>query len=367
MTFATRPERYLPVMPTINRILLTTLALTACGGPPELPPPVFSAGPEADTLVAPVVNVGTAIPRSDSTWVLLAPIEGELLVADFTAATVSPYPGISKEEVPGATAAFGLGDSLVVGDWGLRRFTVWLPDGQRVDAIPTVDAMRGAFPSARDAAGNWYFELKPVPGPSGIGNLDSLAIVRADALLERFDTVAWLAPIEHAEVVRDGGPRYEALALAGRDLWGVRADGTVWVVRRNWNFVQWYPPGGGKPVDSRKLPDPVLTVTEMDRQIWLRRYEEEYRAQLRGARFAIIKPPVEQAYEGADGRLWLFKSAPALDSVRTFQVVDVTGVTAVVRVPSRGSALGVTATHILMGEEFPGGIRLLRYPMPPGL
>lgn len=354
-------------MPTLHRFLLVTVALAACGGPPELPPPTFTVGPEADTLVAPVVNVGTAIPRSDSTWVLLAPIEGELLVADFAAATVSPHPGITREEVPGATAAFGLGDSVVVGDWALRRSTVWLPDGRRVDAIPTPDDLRGAFPSARDAAGNWYFEVKPLPGQNGIGNLDSLVIVRGDALLERFDTVAWLAPIDHAEVVRDGGPRYEAMALAGRDLWGAVPDGTVWVVRRNWNFVQWYSPGGGKPVDSRKLPDPVLTVTEMDRQIWLRRYEEVYRDQLRGGRFAIIKPPVEHAYEGSDGRLWLFKSAPALDSVRTFQVVDQSGVTAIVRVPSRGSALGVSVTHILMGEEFPGGIRLLRYRMPDGI
>ena len=50
--------------------------------------------------------------------------------------------------------------------------------------------------------------------------------------------------------------------------------------------------------------------------------------------------------------------------MRSFQVVDSTGVRYVVKVPSRGRALGVDGSHIVMGEEFPGGIRLLRYPVP---
>jgi hypothetical protein len=36
-----------------------------------------------------------------------------------------------------------------------------------------------------------------------------------------------------------------------------------------------------------------------------------------------------------------------------------------VAVPSYGFALGVDGNFILMGEEFRGGIRLLRYPIPP--
>ena len=60
----------------------------------------------------------------------------------------------------------------------------------------------------------------------------------------------------------------------------------------------------------------------------------------------------------------MFKSAPALDSVRTFQVVDTTGLKAVVEVPSRGTAVGIDGAWIIMAEEFPEGIRLLRYPIP---
>lgn len=349
------------------RCLLAAATLAACGGEPAPPPPTLAAEPTADTLIAPVVDVSSAMPRSDGSWVLLAPVEGTVHVADFAAGTVVPYPGMSREEVPGATVLFGIGDTAVVGDWALRRVTMWVPGGERVDAMPTPEALRGAFPRGRDAAGQWYFEITPAPGRDGAGNLDSLVIVRGDALLERFDTVAKLAPIDHAKVDRDGMTRYEVMPLAGRDHWGVRPDGTVWIVRRHRNFVQWYPPGGGEPLESPKLPDPVLTVNEMDRQIWIRRYEEVYRAQVRGVQFAIFKPPVERAYAGEAGRLWLFKSAPALDSLRTFQVVDTAGVQVRVTVPSRGTALGVTATHILMAEEFPEGIRLLRYRIPGGV
>jgi hypothetical protein len=356
-------------MPTLIRSLpaVLAIALAACGGEPPPPPPVFAADSVADTLVARVVDVSTAVPRSDGAWILLAPMEAEIHVADFVADTVTLHPGITKEEVPGAAALMHMGDTIVVGDWALRRFTSWIPEGRRVDAVPTPDALRGAFPRARDAAGQWYFEIPPNPGRDGIGNLDSIAVVRGDALLTRFDTVAMLAPVDHAKVDRDGATRYEAMPLSGRDYWGVQPDGTLWIARRARNFVEWLPPGGGKAVRTPGLPDPVFTVEEMDRQIWIRRYEDVYRTQVRGVRFAMIKPPVERAFVGADGRLWLFKSAPALDSVRTFQVVDSTGVTAYVRVPSRGNALGVTATHILMGEEFPEGIRLLRYRMPEGL
>ncbi|MBP6444901.1 MAG: hypothetical protein KA267_12810, partial [Gemmatimonadales bacterium] len=77
-----------------------------------------------------------------------------------------------------------------------------------------------------------------------------------------------------------------------------------------------------------------------------------------------LKPPFEAAFATPDRRIWLFKSAPALDSIRTFQVVDSSGLKAVIEVPSRGTAIGVDGSWIIMAEEFPEGIRLLRYPIP---
>lgn len=338
------------------------ILLVGCDTTPRELPPSYAAQPTGDTLVAPVVAVANAVRRSDGSWVLLAPQEMQVLVADFGADTVHPHPGITSDVVPGATVLFGAGDTVYVGDYGLQRVTAWLPDGRRVDAVPTPNALRGAFPRARDAAGQWYFELTSAPGSAG-GIRDSGAVVRGNAMLTTFDTVARVAPPELAEIEEQGRVVLQPLALAGRDRWDVLRDGTVWVARVQTNQVWWYPPGG-EPRHTRSLPDPITPVAEMDRQLYLRRFPEEQRPQQSMLRFALVKPPFEHAYDDPAGRVWLFKSGPALDSIRTFQVADSAGWAFSVTVPSYGTALGIADGEILMGEEFPGGIRLLRYAIP---
>lgn len=349
-------------------LTLLVAALAACSSgesrtryeAPESYPAVASG----DTLVAPVVHVSQAAPRSDGSWVILGVEEMSVLVADFAAGTVTPHPGITREEVPGVVSMMASGDTIYLSDYGLRRVTGWLPDGRRIDAVPVPSATRGSYPRARDAAGQWYFEFPPRPGSDGRGVLDSVVVVRGNSALTSFDTIARLAPPGVMEVEQDGRPRLAQLQLAGRDLWGAMPDGTVWLGRIAQNQVFWFPAGGGKPAATRPLPDPIVTVTEMDRQIYIRRYPEAQRAALEQAVFSAVKPPFERAFADRRGRVWLFKSAPALDTVRTFQVADTTGWVMSVTVPSYGVALGISDTEILMGEEFPEGIRLLRFAIP---
>ncbi len=102
----------------------------------------------------------------------------------------------------------------------------------------------------------------------------------------------------------------------------------------------------------------------MDRQLFLQRYPEDQRPIAARLPFAAVKPPFEQVFAGPNGRMWLFKSDTALAPVRSFQVVDSTGVLFYVDVPSRGSAVGLAGNHVLMAEQFPGGVRLLQYVLP---
>jgi hypothetical protein len=344
--------------------LLMAAAVVAACAEPTAPIPGFAATPLADTLVVPVVHVSDAVPRADGSWALLGIEEMAVYVADFAADSVRPHPGITREEVPGALTLLGTADTIFVGDYALQRVTAWLPDGRRVDAIPMPTAARGAHPRARDAAGQWYFELWPSPGADGRGVLDSGAVVRANATLTTFDTVVRLTPPDVMEVEQDGRIRLQRLQLAGTDRWGVLRDGTVWLARVNQNQLFWYPAGGGAPTSSRPLPDPIIQVTEMDRQIYVHRYPEEQRSALANTRFAGVKPPFERAFADRRGRIWLFKSAVALDSVRNLQVADSSGLLFTLSVPSYGVALGISDTEILMGEEFPGGIRLRRFALP---
>lgn len=356
-------RRYLLGMRLSRFIPIVVATALACKEPPP-PAPLLSIGATSDTLVVSAVSVTAAVPRSDGAWVVLAAEEGTLHVADFTKRTVTPFPGITAAEVPHPSVLVGLGDTVVVGDWGLRRFTAWLPGQPRLEAWPVPDALRGAFPHARDAAGQWYFEVPPEAKRDGAGLKDSAAVVRADPQLSRYDTIARLAPPDLAILEGANGQRFERRNLAGQDLWGVQGDGTLWIARVFQNRIEWHKPNAKKPFTGPPMQDPILPIQEMDRQIFIRRFPEDQRDAARRLPFTAIKPPFEAAFQTPDRRVWLFKSAVALDSVRTFQVVDSLGVRAVVQVPSRGTALGVDGSHILMGEEFPGGIRLLRYPVP---
>lgn len=347
-----------------SRLLPLLLLGAACQAAPSPPPPTYVAEPIGDTLMAPVVNVAHAVAQPDQQWALLGIEEGTVLRADFGAGTVARYPGITADEVPGAAMLFGNADTIYVGDWALQRVTAWTRDGRRVDAIPTPDALHGAFPRARDAAGQWYFSLAAPAGPDGMGVRDSGAVVRADPYLTRFDTLVRLAPPEVVEVNRGGRMRLETRALTGHDRWGVLPDGTLWLARNNQNQVFWYPPKGGAPIHTEPLPDPILPISEMDRQIYIRRYPEANRPDAAIVPFALVKPPFERAFAPGDGRVWLFDSAPALDSVRTFQVADSTGWVLSISVASYGVALDVTRDEILMGEENPEGVRLLRFRIP---
>lgn len=341
---------------------LLALLLVSCDTQPRALPPSHPAVASGDTLVAPVVGISHAVRRPDGTWVLLAPQEMQVLVADFAAGTVERHPGMTSEMIPGPTMLFGLADTVWVGDWGLQRVTAWLPDGRRIDAVPTPAALRGAFPRARDAAGQWYFELTSPPG-SAAGIRDSGAVVRADPLLTRFDTVARVAPPELVEVEEHGRVVLQPLVLAGRDRWDVLRDGTLWLARVQQNRVGWYPPSG-EPRRTRPLADAIIPVAEMDRQLYLQRFPVDQRPDPSMLRFALVKPAFERAFHDPAGRVWLFKSAPALDSVRSFQVADSTGWVQSVTLPTYGTALGLADGEVLVGEEFPDGVRLLRFAIP---
>ena len=126
-------------------------------------------------------------------------------------------------------SVFTVGDTIFVGDWGKRRTTVWTAAGRLLDSLPAPGATRGYLPQARDAAGQYYFEVPPLPGRDGSGNRDSAAIVRAPSTLDRFDTVARLSPLELARVTRESMTRFEPRIFGGSDRWGVWPDGTVWI------------------------------------------------------------------------------------------------------------------------------------------
>ena len=345
--------------------MLAAITLAACSGSKPVPAPDLALAATQDTLVLPFVLVSAAAPQSDGRWILLAPEEGAVLIADFASDTFHFHAASPTPPAPGPAVLIGFGDTIAVGNWSTHQFTTWLPGGVALDTSSVPQALAGAFPRGRDAAGQWYFEFGPPPGRDGQGLRDSIAIVRTDVALARFDTVARLAPGDVAEVTTAEGTRLSHRALGGRDRWGVMRDGSIWIARVNQNFIEWFASSDGKREKTVRYPDPVLTVQEMDRQLYVNRFPEEYRESAKQVPFAAIKPPFESVIAVAPQRWLLEKNGMALDSTRAFQFVDPEGVIRRLIVPSRGNALGFDGTHLLMAEQFPGGVRLLRYLVPP--
>jgi hypothetical protein len=273
--------------------------------------------------------------------------------------------GKGEAEIRNPFGVFAAGDTAFVTDWALRRMTKWSASGEAAGAVAAPDGLRGLLPSARDAAGNYYFEVKPAPGRDGSGNRDSAAIVRSSAGFARFDTVARLSPLDLAEVDERGSRRFERRVFSGEDGWGVSADGTVWVARVYQNYVLRRTAAGGEARGDR-LPDRVIEVTWSDRDHFLLQFPEDQRSTAEMLPWAPLKPPFEKAIATPGGWVWLEKSRPAVDSVRTYQVVSPEGALShLVVYPSRqGHVIALTDSLALVAEQFKEGVRLMQVVIP---
>lgn len=338
--------------------LLAALTLAACGGK-EPPPPSAALRATPDTLLLqPLVDVTAAEALGGGRWVVLAPEDRKVLVVEFGKKPVA----LGTGELDQPFQLFKAGDTLWVDDWSRRRATAWSADGKLVATLPANDQLRGALPRARDAAGQWYYELRPLPGKDGSGNRDSANILRLSA--QRMDTVAQLAPYDLAEVVSEGRRRLERRLLSGQDRWGAFGDGTVWVARADKNRVDWVTPDGRVTV-GRDLPDRVLPVTDNDRELFLNRFDPGLRPSVEAIPFAAIKPPFEQAVAAPDGSVWLVKNRAVGDTTRFYQVINREGrFVQEFTHPGIGRIIALTADQALVAETYAEGVRLLRFSIP---
>jgi hypothetical protein len=339
--------------------------LAACGSP-KPGPRVIELAAGGDTVRTPYNDVTEAAWLGGNRWALVAPSNDAAAVVDFARRTTTPLGGARSKEFRNPSALFLANDTLYVADWGLRRLTLWTPDGHPVRAIPASDAVRGGLPHARDSAGWFYLELYPHPGPDGSGNRDSALVLRVDPELRRSGSIARLAPLDIAEVVGDAGRRFERRVFSGVDRWGVLPDGSLWVARVYDNRVDWRDPNG-KWTRGQALPDRVLEVTRYDRELFLRKFPRELRSTAQELPFAALKPPFEAGLTSPAGEVWLEKSRAPADSSRRYHVVDRRGQLArEVRLRGRGRILALGMGTALVAEPAPEGIRLIQSRLPSG-
>ncbi len=356
------PLHYIPRMRAAPQAILAVLLLPGCGE--KAPPaPVVTLVAAHDTVQTALTDVTTGAWLGGARWAVLAPPDERVLVADMAKHAAAPL-GAGGKDLRNPSTLFRAGDTLYVGDWGLRRTSRWTLDGRFAGAIPTTDAVRGVLPHARDAEGRFYLELRPHPGSDGQGNRDSATVVRTPSGFERMDTIALLAPLDIAEVASDAGRRFERRVFSGVDQWGALPDGSLWVGRVYENRVDWRNPAGqwtrGDP-----LPDRVLEVTRYDRELFVRRFPPELRSTAEQLPFAPVKPPFEAGLTSPAGDAWLEKSRAPVDSSRRYHVVDRRGrLREEIRVPGSGRIIAVGTDAALVAEPSRDGVRLMRFDLP---
>jgi hypothetical protein len=349
--------------PRLGLVAAIAIALPACGGAKPAVP-ITRLDVPTDSAVTPYGEISAAAWLGGDRWALLAPGDDAVAIVDLTSRAVRRLGGRGAEEIRNPSILFRSGDTLFVGDWGLRRTTLWTLQGKAIGTIPTSDALRGVLPQARDAAGRFYYELSPRPGPDGQGHRDSAVVVRASLQGRKVDTLARLAPVEVAEVVGDAGRRFERRVFSGSDRWGVLPDGSLWVARVYENRVVWRDPDGtwhkGEP-----LPDRVLEVTRYDRELFLRKFPPELRSTAEQLPFAAIKPPFDAALTSAAGEVWLQKSRAPVDSSRRYHVVDRLGrLRRDIRVLGQRHIVAVGDSTALVTATARDGAHVLRFAVP---
>lgn len=337
----------------------------ACGAS-QADAPAVELTPVGDTVLTPYSEVTEAVWLGRARWAVVAPQDDAAAIVDVDRHAATSLGGSRSREFRNPSNLFTAEDTLYLGDWGLRRLTLWTRNGRVARSIPASDAVRGSLPRARDSSGWFYLDLYPRAGPDGSGNRDSAAVVRVDPAFSRVDTIARLAPLDIAEVVGDAGRRFERRVFSGVDRWGVLPDGSLWVARVYENRVDWRSPEG-QWVRGQALPDRVLEVTRYDRELFLRKFPPELRRTAQELPFAALKPPFESGLTSPSGEVWLEKSRAPADSSRRYHVVDRGGrLVREIRLRGQGRILALGMDTALVVEPTSTGTRLLEIKVPSG-
>ena len=351
------------MLPSSSRPAIVIVALVLAGCGESTPPtPVVELHPAADTISTGFAETVDGAWLGGSRWAVVAPLDVTVSVLDFGSHRAAPLG--KSGEIKNPAQVFVAGDTLYVGDWGLRRTSLWTLDGRLVRSIPASPAARGALPEARDRRGRFYLELAPPSGGDGSGNRDSAAVAVADPGMTRVDTIARLAPLDMAEVMGESGRRFERRVFSGTDHWGALPDGTLWVARVYHNRVDIRTPDG-RWTEGQSLPDRVLEVTRYDREVFYRKFPPELRPTAERLPMAPVKPPFEAAFTDRAGLVWLEKSRAPADSSRRYHVVDRQGrLQREVRVPGPGRILAIGDRAALVAERVRDGTRFVLFPLP---
>jgi hypothetical protein len=299
--------------------------------------------PEA-TLGRSFQQVSNVVELSDGRIALAELKDKTFLFADFKTGETTPVgehtdsiapndPAPGKHKLPGYVLRFP-GDTLGLIDFAAERTTLWNEQGRYLGILAGRGVGGHNQPVAYDAKGNGYKEdVRSVLGGLEPGQelmFDSLSVLRIQRGDTIADTVARLKLPPWGMGQFGEQMKMVSTIFAGRDLFGVTPDGSIWIARAANNAVDWLSPGGGwTHGPSRDFT--AVPVTQQEKDQFLERLRGQMARMGAPAGieltypFADKKAPFISGLTDPSGEVWLERARAFGDSVPVWDVVGRNG------------------------------------------
>ena len=280
------------------------------------PTPRVTLGTPLAEFPAPFSDVASVLDLPDGRVIFVDRDERLVRIADFDKgiATTLGREGDGPGEYRYPTRLVPLtADTILVR--GRGRYTVLGPGATLTTAVVNAPALIQTLPGGSDRQGRMYFQGPTHDFRTGQAR-DSVPIYRVDRVTLRPDTIAWIQVRDQDGERTKEGPA-TSLTITSRsfdpiDVWGVAADGTVYIARFRDYHIDIIGP------DKSRVSGPPIPYEKLE-------FTAEERSRLKDlprARSPFVKSSDPTPRVSPDGMFWVARSSAAdTDPVR-FDVID---------------------------------------------
>lgn len=294
---------------------LAALLISACAdrtpAPAESPSIPLGFTDAAPLLVADVEDIHED--ADGRVWLALYQRPG-LLRATFGEITVADTLGASGADAGQFRMPFAVMDGVNGGVFtldGVARRLVGFDRSGAPDSVLTVPESVDQFLVRRDTLGAWVSAL------SERMRDDSLPLVRVT--LSGTDTITRVHVPKATVTIPMGQRSYVSPPeYAARDLWGLLADGTVWIARGGTHQLDYVLAGGERTTGG---PRPFVRIRSSDADRgYMRGLPADAGVPVEAIQYAAEKGPFVEARAARDGEVWTWRTQPAPKSEERYTV-----------------------------------------------
>ncbi len=318
-------------------VLVSVLVLAACREAES--PRVVLDQPEA-TFARSFGQISNVVELSDGRVAFAELSDKTFLLADFQTGNVTPV-GVhadtitladsasGKHKLPGYVLRFG-SDTIGLIDFAAERTTLWDDQGRYLLTLGSRGVGGHNQPTNYDIRGTGYKEdVRSVLGglePGAELEFDSMSVLRIARGDTLADTVARLKLPPWGRGQFGEQVKMVSTIFAGRDLFGVLPDGSMWFARASNNAVDWRSPAGkwsrGPSRDYVRIP-----VGQTEKDAFLERLRGQMARMGAPAGielsypFADEKGPFTSGQTNPAGEVWLEQARAYGDSIPVWDVI----------------------------------------------